>query len=302
MQQLIVIEGATASGKTAIAVALAKQLNTVVISADSRQFYQELSIGSAKPTPEEMDGIPHYFVDSHSIHTPITAAQFEKEALEIIQKELSHYPQLIIVGGSGLFMDALCIGFDPIPTDVTIQQQLRLEARKNGLSELLEELKQTDFDYYQLVDKNNEPRVLRALEVIRNTGKPFTEWRKRMPPPRPFSVQRFVINHPREVLYERINLRVDQMIHNGLLQEAQSLVQFRHLTSLKTVGYTECFDFFDGNISRETCIELIKQHTRNFAKRQLTWFRRHPESIWIDFVSTEQLCSEIVERLLKTRI
>lgn len=295
MQQLIVIEGPTASGKTALSVALAKALNTVVLSADSRQFYRELSIGTAKPSKEEMEGIPHYFIDSHPISTPVSAARYEAEAMELIRGELAHYPQLILAGGSGMFIDALCLGLDPIPADPAFMEVLKNELEQQGLEPLLEELKQNDPEFYQQVDRQNPVRILRALEVIRLTGTPFSTWRKNDLPARPFEVIRFVIDHPREVLYERINLRVDQMIEAGLIEEVKSVMEFREYTALQTVGYKEVFDYLDGSIDLETCISKIKQHTRNYAKRQLTWFKRHPEAIWLPAKPTKELCGEILQ-------
>lgn len=295
MQQLIVIEGPTASGKTSLAVALAKKLNTVVLSADSRQFYKELSIGTAKPTLEEMEGIPHYFIDSHNISTPVSASQFETEAMELIQGELAHYEKLILVGGSGMFIDALCLGLDPIPTDTPTQDILRKELEETGIEPLLKELEGTDPEFYHQVDKQNPMRILRALEVIRFTKIPFSTWRKNELPKRPFEVIRFVINHPREVLYERINRRVDQMIEAGLIEEVKNVTEYRNLTALQTVGYKEVFDYLDGGTDLETCISKIKQHTRNYAKRQLTWFKKHPDTIWLDAKPTDELCREILQ-------
>jgi len=297
MKQLIVIEGPTASGKTSLGVELAKQLKTVVISADSRQFYKELAIGTAKPTPEEMDGVPHYFVDSHSIHEPLTAGQFEKQALELIAGELSDYEKIILVGGSGMFLDALCVGLDPIPTSAEIQQQLREEQQAKGLNKLAKELQACDPDYFATVDRYNPARVLRGLEVFRLTGKPFSQWRLNKPEPRPFEVKRFVIEHPREQLYDRINLRVDQMLANGLIEEARSVHKLKHLAPLQTVGYKECFDLFEGTIDEETCIDKIKQHTRNYAKRQVTWFNRHPESVRVPFTTNKKMIAAIVKNL-----
>jgi tRNA dimethylallyltransferase len=297
MQQLIVIEGPTASGKTALAVSLARRLNTVVISADSRQFYKELAIGTAKPTKEEMDGIPHYFIDSHSICTPVTAAQFEMEAMELIKKKLQDFQKIIVAGGSGMFIDALCIGLDPIPKDELIQLSLRSELTNKGIDPLLIELKQNDPVFYQEVDRSNPARILRAIEVIRITGRPYSELRKQEPPTRPFEVIRFVIDHPREQLYDRINHRVDKMIDQGLIEEVRSVEAFKKSTTLQTVGYKEVFDYFDGIYSLDDCIEKIKQHTRNYAKRQLTWFRKHPDSIWIPFSSTEKMTQEILQVL-----
>lgn len=299
MQELIVIEGPTASGKTALAVALAKALNTVVLSADSRQFYQEIAIGTAKPSVAEMQSVPHYFIDSHSIHTPVSASAFAEEAMDLLQNELSHLPQIVVAGGSGMFIDALCIGLDPIPTDEATQLLLRKEWETTGLEPLLEELYQSDPAFYKEVDQDNPPRILRALEVIRFTGKPFSEWRNNTPPSRPFSVQRFVIEHPREQLYNRINQRVDNMMDNGLLEEVRSVLPFRSLTSLQTVGYKELFDYLDGLCTLEEAVEKIKQHTRNYAKRQTTWFKRHPESVWIPYTDTEIMLQNILQFIHK---
>jgi tRNA dimethylallyltransferase len=297
VQQLIVIEGPTASGKTALGVALAKRLNTVVLSADSRQFYKELAIGTAKPTAEEMQGIPHYFVDSHTIQDPVTSARFEREALDLLQNELEDYTQIVVVGGSGMFIDALCIGLDPIPNDPETHHRVRKDLEENGLESLLAELQQCDPVYFAEVDRENPARIVRAIEVFRHTGRPFSEWRQKMPPARPFETKRFVIEHPREQLYDRINRRVDNMIADGLIEEARSVEAFRELPPLQTVGYKECFDYFDGKTNRETCIALIKQHTRNYAKRQLTWFRRHPEAVWVAFGEVEEMVERVVSEI-----
>jgi len=296
-QQLIVIEGPTAGGKTALSIELAKQLKTVVLSADSRQFYKELAIGTAKPTKKEMGKIPHYFVDSHSITEPLTAGQYEKQALELIKNELSEYPVLILVGGSGMFIDALCVGLDPIPTSPEIQQQLRDEQQARGLYKLAKELESCDPAYFATVDRHNPARVLRGLEVFRLTGIPFSEWRKKQPDPRPFEVKRFVIEHPREKLYDRINERVDKMVEEGLEAEARSVHELKHLAPLQTVGYREYFDYFEGITDQETAVEKIKQHTRNFAKRQITWFNKHPESVRIPFKSSKVMAKTILNSL-----
>lgn len=294
-KKLIVIEGPTASGKTSLAVELAKHFETIVLSSDSRQFYKEMSIGTAKPTLEEMDGIQHYFIDSHSLKEPLTAGKYEKEGLEILENEFKNQSTIVLVGGSGMFTNALCNGLDNIPVFPEIQNKLRTELEKEGSDKLLKELEETDLDYFKLVDKKNNMRILRALEVIRGTGKTFSSFRQNSISKRPFTVKRFVINHERQTLYDRINLRVDQMIDNGLLQEVKSLEEFRNLAPLQTVGYSEVFDYFDGNYSLEECIDKIKQHTRNYAKRQLTWFKRNPDSNWIDFSSNAEMKLSILK-------
>ncbi len=276
---------------------LAKHFNTVVLSADSRQFYKETSIGTAKPTTDEMEGVPHYFIDSHSIFEPVTAGMYEQEALELLQGELTAYRTIILVGGSGMFIDALCKGLDPIPTDAGIQEQLRKELDEKGLETLLEELKEDDPVYYDQVDRQNAPRVLRALEVIRLTGIPFSEQRSNSKQQRPFQSIYFHIDHPREVLYDRINRRVDVMMEQGLLDEVNRLYKHKQLTALQTVGYKELFDYIDGTCTLEFSIEKIKQHTRNYAKRQMTWINRNSESIALNPISGTLLFQQVLNQL-----
>lgn len=301
IKQLIVISGPTASGKTSLSVDLAKHFNTCVLSADSRQFYKELSIGTAKPTPEEMDGVPHYFIDSHNLSDEVTAAQFEREGLQLLNNLFQEHQVIILTGGSGMFVDALCNGLDNIPTSRQLRDELQQEVDNGNLSALLEELKDKDPIYFEQVDRKNPVRVIRAVEVIRLTGKPYSELRKAAPQKRPFEVQRFVIDHEREALYKRINLRVDLMMEAGLLEEVKSVIEYRHLSSMNTVGYKELFNFLDGNCSLEEAIEMIKQNTRRYAKRQLTWLRRNPDAQWIPFSSTEKMMEQIIEHLKNTQ-
>ena len=273
--KLIVIQGPTASGKTKIAVEVAKYLNTVVISADSRQFYKEISIGTAKPSQDEMAGVNHYFIDSHLLTDEVSAARFATEARELILKELAHLEYIIIVGGSGLFIQALCEGLDAIPHDIILQNKLTEECKTNGLTAFIEELKNKDPDYFQLIDKENPLRVIRAIEAMRLSGKTMTELRSGNDKASFDTVYYFTTDLPREELYKRINDRVDQMLELGLENEAHSVLHLKYLKSLQTVGYREFFDFFDGKISRESSIDLVKQHSRNYAKRQITWFKSH---------------------------
>ncbi|MCO5260765.1 MAG: tRNA (adenosine(37)-N6)-dimethylallyltransferase MiaA [Crocinitomicaceae bacterium] len=283
MKELIVIGGPTASGKTALSIALAKEWKTVILSADSRQFYKEMTIGTAKPSEQEMDGIQHFFINSHSITDEVNAARFAKEAEWLLKQLFQQHDKVILVGGSGMFIDALCYGLDDIPHSPTIQAELNETVQANGLDQLLEELKEKDCEYYQTVDRNNPVRIIRALEVIRLTGLPYSSLRKGKRKENDFSIHYFAIDVPRELLYERINKRVDIMIDNGLEQEAKALIPYQHLKSLQTVGYSEWFDFFNGKISKEECISLIKQNSRRYAKRQITWFKRNDEVIWIPF-------------------
>lgn len=299
IKTLIVIEGPTASGKTALGVALAKQWNTVVISADSRQFYHEMTIGTAKPLESEMDGIPHYFVGSHSIQTPLTAADFAQEGLVLLEELFQHHDQVLCVGGSGLFIDALCHGFDALPHDPAMRDLLNQIHASHGLEILVEELKQRDPVSADKIDLNNPVRVIRALEICRITGNAYSDLLDKPKESRPFQVVKFVLDLPREELYERINQRVLQMIEAGLLEEVQSLLPYRSLQTLNTVGYTEVFRYLDGEHSWEETIEAIQQNTRRYAKRQLTWFRRDEQAIWIQEKTTEERMKKIMERFLK---
>ncbi|XOV69389.1 MAG: tRNA (adenosine(37)-N6)-dimethylallyltransferase MiaA [Fluviicola sp.] len=301
MKHLIVIAGPTASGKTSVGVAIAKHFETCILSADSRQFYKEVSIGTAKPSAKEQQGIEHHFIDSHHLEDEVTAAEYEKEALSILKAAFKTKDVVVLVGGSGMFVDALCVGLDNIPTDPEMKRQIQREFEENGLAPLNAELAEKDPEYYQQVDKQNAARVMRAIEVVRITGKTYTELRKGTKKERPFKVHRFVLDHPRDVLYDRINLRVDLMIQQGLEQEARSVLHLRHLTSMNTVGYKELFAYFDQEIDKETAINLIKQNSRRYAKRQLTWLRRHPESHWVKFTDSDSVVQEILSIFEKNR-
>lgn len=283
MKRLIVIGGPTASGKTALSVALAKHYQTVVISADSRQFYKEMSVGTAKPTVEEMDGITHYFIDSHSITDEINAARFASEVTDLVADLFKNVDTLILTGGSGMFIDAFVFGLDNIPHDQEIAKQLNKQLEQEGLASLLTDLEEKDPVYYATVDRNNPMRVIRALEAIRITNQPFSSLRTGSKKEHPFKIEYFVLDLPRDLLYERINLRVDKMVENGLEQEVKNLIPYKNLKPLATVGYTELFRYFDGEIDRATCIDLIKQNSRRYAKRQLTWFKRNQIAQWIPY-------------------
>lgn len=298
MGKLIVIQGPTASGKTQLAIQLAKSLSSVVVSADSRQFYREIQVGTAKPTFSEQEGIKHFFIDSHSIHFPVTSAQYEREALPLIESLFEAYPFIILVGGSGMFIDALCDGINEVPKNEMVKEQLNIEFQTKGLSFLLEELKTKDQLYYEKVDKGNPLRVIRALEVIRSTGLPYSSFlNKEKIQKRNFDVVKFVIDLPRKLLYDRINLRVDQMLCNGLLEEVKSVFDFRTLQSLNTVGYKELFCYMNSEISYNEAIELIKKNTRNYAKRQLTWFRKDTRAIWLKNIETDLQLNEVLSYL-----
>jgi tRNA dimethylallyltransferase len=283
LKRLIVITGATACGKTAVSVQLAQMLSTDIISCDSRQFYREMSIGTAKPTKEEMKGVTHHFIDSHSISEEINAGKFESLALPLLQQLFKTKDYVILTGGSGLFIDALVNGFDSMPkVSSDIRNELNERHKEFGLEVLAKELQKIDPEYAQIVDIKNPKRVIRALEVFRSSGTKYSELRLGKAEKRDFETVKIVLNHPREVLYQRINIRVDQMIAKNLENEVRKLLPFKHLNAMKTVGYQEFFDYFEGKGSLEQVIELIKRNSRRYAKRQLTWFRRDDSYQWVD--------------------
>lgn len=297
MKNLIVIGGPTASGKTGLSVALAKELNCPIISADSRQFYKELSIGTAKPSLEEQDGVEHFFIHSHSLQAPLSAGEYEHQAIQKIEELFTTHDTLILTGGSGMFIDAVLFGIDDIPKDKTLKQELIQLEEEKGLDHLLQLLQTKDPEYYQEVDKANSHRVIRALEAIELSQQKFSELRKKSAKKRNFEHKIFIINHPREVLYDRINLRVDLMVKEGLFEEVESVKEYRNLQSLNTVGYKEVFDFLDGKKDKLECIELIKRNTRRYAKRQITWFKRYPSATWINYTTTHEMLKSILEDL-----
>lgn len=296
---VIAIVGPTAVGKTALAIQLAKSLGTVVVSADSRQCYREMSIGTAKPSVEEQDGVPHYFIHSHSVEDNISAGDFEREALSLLEELFKKHSVIVLVGGSGLFVNALCIGLDELPTPAPgIREKWNQFFVDQGVNALAEKLAEVDPVYYQEVDKSNPQRLIRALEVWESTGQPFSSFRQGNREPRPFNTHYIGLDLPRQELYDRINYRVDRMMEMGLLDEVKALEAFRHLPALKTVGYAELFRHFDGEFDLATAVEKIKQHSRQYAKRQLTWFKKNQETTWFqpqDFLRIQQHVKDILE-------
>jgi tRNA dimethylallyltransferase len=280
---LIIIAGPTAAGKTTLAIQIAKHFKTEIISADSRQFYREMNIGTAKPSKEELDAIQHHLIDSHSIADSFSVGDFEKEVINLLEKLFKDQDQVVLVGGSGLFINAICNGFDmlPVATEETRAGLNKLLAEK-GISHLQEKLKMADPQYYVEVDINNPQRLIRALEVFESTGKPFSSYRTKTPKKRNFNIIKLGINPKREILYEQINLRVDQMVELGLFEEVKGLVDYRQLNTLNTVGYSEIFEYIDGKLSKEAAIDKIKQNTRRFAKRQITWFKKSEDMNWFE--------------------
>lgn len=272
-KHLIIIAGPTAVGKTALAVELAKHFACPVISADSRQFFKEMSIGTAKPTPEEMQGVPHEFVDNISIHESYNVGQYERDAIARIEELFRTHDQLILVGGSGLYINAILNGvdeFEEIPAE--IREKLQTDYAEKGIAYLQDLLKERDPAYYAQVDLNNPQRLMRALEVCLHSSKPYSSFRTKEKKERPFEAIPLLITMEREILYERINRRVDVMMANGLPNEVKALYPHKQLNALNTVGYKELFDFLDGKLSLEEAVAMIKQNTRRYAKRQLTWF------------------------------
>jgi tRNA dimethylallyltransferase len=278
---LIVVAGPTAVGKTAAAIELAKYFNTVVVSADSRQFFREMAIGTAKPSTAELAAVKHYFIDSHSIAEPFSVGDFEKQGLALLDELFKTHNHVVLAGGSGLYIKAICDGFDELPTtDPSIREKLNQELDEHGIASLQQKLKLADPIYYDEVDLDNPQRIIRALEVFESSGKPFSSYRQATVNKRPFNIIKLALNLPREALYQRINNRVDIMVKEGLLAEVNSLLPHRHLNALNTVGYSEVFDYIDGKTTLEKAIEMIKQNTRRFAKRQLTWFRKDTSFHW----------------------
>lgn len=283
---LIVVGGPTGSGKTAMAIRLAQYFQTEILSADSRQFFREMSIGTAKASPEELQAVPHHFINSLSIEQAYSVGDFERDALALLAHLYSAHQVVILAGGSSLYIKALCEGLDefpevPDPVRVAVEQLYQHE----GIAALQQELAQVDPVYYEQVDRANPQRLIRAISVYRASGHPFSSFRTQQTEPRFFTPIYLWLELPREDLYQRINQRVDQMLKAGLEEEARGLYSQRHLNALQTVGYQELFDYFAGEISREEAIELIKRNSRRYAKRQGTWMRR--DGFWKTF-SPEQ--------------
>ncbi len=282
MKTLIVIAGPTASGKTAFSIELAKALDTVILSADSRQFYIEMSIGTAAPTEEELSQAKHYFVHHISIDDKYDVADYERDAIALLDELFKTHDAVVMTGGSGLFIDAVCNGIDAMP-DVRpeIREKVQRLYDEGGLKALQDEVQRLDTDYYSLVDQQNPRRLQRALEVCYQTRQPFSSFRSGHTVQRDFAIKKYALLWDRQALIERIDRRVDLMMEQGLLEEAKALYPKRHLNALNTVGYKELFAYFDGNCTLKEAVEQIKIHTRQYAKRQMTWLRRDSEYQWI---------------------
>lgn len=296
---LICVVGPTAIGKTALAIALANAFDTEIISADSRQFFKEMTIGTAVPSTEELAQAKHHFIQNKSIHEFYSVGDFERDVLELLEGLFKTHPVVIMVGGSGLYVDAITKGLDDFPeVSETVREELNKAYQTGGLEPLQEELKTKDPDYYQEVDLNNPQRVIRALEVIRSSGKPFSGFRKNKKAERGFRSLYIGLEAPRQTIYERINRRVDLMMKGGLLEEAKALLPYKDLNALQTVGYRELFDYFEGKCSLEEAIEAIKRNTRRFAKRQGTWYRKNPQIHWFAYDSPRESIVKSIKKAL----
>lgn len=295
---LISIVGPTAIGKTALAIQLAQHFGTEIISADSRQFFREMAIGTAKPDAEELAAAKHHFIDSHSVSQLFSTGDFEIEGLKILDLIFENHDLAIMVGGSGLYVNALINGLDEMPDiDLSIREKLNKQFEEEGLAAIQSRLATLDPEYFAKVDQQNPQRMIRGLEVFLSTGQKLSSMLSATKKDRPFNIIKIGLNTDRAVLYDRINQRVDKMITEGLLEEVKSLTPFKQYNALNTVGYSEIFDYFDGKLSLNEAIAAIKQNTRRFAKRQLTWFRRDEEIKWFEPDEKDQVIKLITEKL-----
>lgn len=281
IKRLIVIVGPTGSGKTDLSIRLALHYRAPILSTDSRQVYRSMPIGTAQPTDEQLKTVEHHFIASHDIKDRLNCGEYEVQALACLEKLFAQHDDVVAVGGSGLYVRALCEGMDELPqADEALRRELERRLADEGIGALAEQLRELDPRYYEEVDRSNPARVMRALEVCLQTGRPYSAQRTGVRRERPFRIIKIGVDLPREVLYDRINRRVDAMVAEGLEAEARRLYPHRELNALQTVGYREFFDCFDGRVTRDEAVELIKRNTRRYAKRQLTWFRRDPEIRW----------------------
>lgn len=291
---LITIVGATAIGKTALSIKLAQHFNCDIISCDSRQFYKEMSIGTAVPEPEELAAAPHHFIQNRSVFEDYSVGQFEKDALKTLDELFIKNPVQIMVGGSGLYVDAVLKGLDYFPdVDPKIRTNLTVELENKGIVHLQNQLRELDIEAYNSIAIDNPHRLIRALEICIGTGKTYSSFKNKPKAPRNFQSIKIGLKADREIMYDRINRRVDIMIEKGLMEEAKKLHPHKSLNALQTVGYRELFDYFEGNFTKEFAIEEIKKNSRRFAKRQGTWFRKDSNILWFDF-------QEDVQNIIKT--
>lgn len=282
-KKLIVVVGPTAVGKTAVAIQLAQHFKTEIISADSRQIFKELTIGTAKPSEGELAAVPHHFINSHSINEKYDAAQYGRDALACIDQLFKKYDYLVLCGGSGLYVKAVLEGFDDIPeVPAEIRDELNHHYDKEGIAWLQEKMKKLDPEHFETIDQQNPHRLMRALEVKISTGLSISSFRKKSKLQHPFSIIKIGLELPREVLNKRIDDRMEQMIEAGLFEEAKNVLSYKDQQALQTVGYQEIFDFMDGLYDKDEAIRLLKRNSRRYAKRQMTWFKRDPEVTWMN--------------------
>lgn len=291
---LISIVGPTAVGKTALAIQVAQHLGTEIISADSRQFFKEMEIGTAKPSAEELSAAPHHFINSHHITEFFSTGDFEVQVMALLKDLFKEKDQVVMCGGSGLYVNAVLNGLDDLPaTDLSIRAALNERFQSEGLEGIKAELASLDPEYYAQVDQFNTQRLIRGLEFVLSTGKKLSSFQQNNKKVRPFNVLKIGLNKDRQALYDQINRRVDQMMEKGLLEEVQGVLPYREQNALKTVGYAELFEYLDGNCSLADAVDKIKQNTRRFAKRQLTWFRRDEEIKWFEPEQTTEILAYI---------
>lgn len=302
MKHLITIVGPTAIGKTALSIALAKKFNAPILSCDSRQFYKEMAIGTAVPTVEEQAQAPHYFIQNRSVFEDYNVGQFERDALKTLEKLYTKNDFVIMVGGSGLYVDAVLNGLDYFP-DIApeIRENLNKKLKEQGLEALQSDLKKLDIETYNTIALDNPHRVIRALEVCIGSGKTYSSFKNKPKAARNFNSIKIGLNADRQIIYDRINQRVDIMVQAGLIEEAKNVYPHKALNALQTVGYRELFSYFDGTISLDFAIEEIKKNTRRFAKRQLTWFQKDKDTLWFDYLTPiEEIEKAINEHSSKT--
>ena len=293
-KRLIVIVGPTGSGKTDLSIRVAEHYACPIISTDSRQFYRSIPIGTAQPDSEQLERVEHHFIASHELTDDFNCGAYEVAALKRLEELFTKHDTIVAVGGSGLYIKALCEGMDDLPeVEPALRSELAERLKSEGLEALTEELRKLDPAFYEVVDRKNPARVLRALEVCISTGKPYSSLRTGEKRQRSFGIVKIGVNMERALLYERIDRRVDIMVEAGLEEEARAVYPLRHLNSLQTVGYREMFDYFDGTTTRDEAIELIKRNSRRYAKRQLTWFGRDEEIEWFLPTETEKIIEYI---------
>ena len=296
-KRLIVIVGPTGSGKTDLSISVAEHFAAPIISTDSRQFYRGMAIGTAQPSAEQMARVEHHLVDCFDVHEEFNCGAYERVALERLEELFAKHDTVVAVGGSGLYIKALCEGMDDLPdADPAVREELLRRVETEGLESLVEQLRELDEVYYNEVDRCNPQRVLRALEVCLSTGRPYSSFRKGGTKQRDFEIVKIGVDYPREELYDRINRRVDMMMEAGLEAEARAMLPHRHLNALQTVGFSELFDHFDGTISKEEAVELIKRNSRRYAKRQMTWFRRDKDICWFTKPKAEEVIAYLESR------